>query len=371
MTSPSQRASGLDSWAILDSLPHPLLVLTPDENICFANASAEDFLQQSAASLSRLKLTDVIPFASPLHNLITQVRSHRSTVNEYAIAIGTPRTGGERTVDVQIAALQDESGFVLITLMQRSMAQKIDRQLTHRSGARSVTGMASMLAHEIKNPLSGIRGAAQLLESSLSDDDRALTQLICGETDRIRNLVDQMEVFSDDRPITREPVNIHSVLEHVKAIATPGFARNVPIREEYDPSLPPVLGNRDQLVQVLLNLVKNAAESIEQGGGMGEITLATAFRPGIRLRVPGSDERVTLPLEVCVHDTGPGIPEDIRPHLFEPFITTKATGKGLGLALVAKIVRDHGGVIESESLGKRTTFRILLPMETRHTDAEP
>ncbi|MDP4822402.1 MAG: PAS domain-containing protein, partial [Aestuariivirgaceae bacterium] len=203
----------LDYAVLLDSMPNPLLVINDADRILYANASAEEFLQTSASGLARCKLSEVIPFASPLHALIAQVREQGSTVNEYAITIGTPRTGGERTVDVQLAAVQDGSAYVILTLMQRSMAQKIDRQLTHRGGARSVIGMASMLAHEIKNPLSGIRGAAQLLEPSLNGEDRALTQLICGETDRIRDLVDQMEVFSDDRPIERAPINIHAVLE--------------------------------------------------------------------------------------------------------------------------------------------------------------
>ena len=176
------------------------------------------------------------------------------------------------------------------------MADKIDRQMTHRGAARSVTGLAAMLAHEIKNPLSGIRGAAQLLESGLSDEDRALTRLITDETDRIVSLVDRMEVFSDERPIDRYPVNIHVVLDHVKAIAKNGFASRIKIFEDYDPSLPPVYANRDQLVQVFLNLVKNAAEAIGADPN-GEITLSTAFRPGIRVAVPGSQDRVSLPLE--------------------------------------------------------------------------
>jgi two-component system nitrogen regulation sensor histidine kinase GlnL len=228
-----------------------------------------------------------------------------------------------------------------------------------------------MLAHEIKNPLSGIRGAAQLLEQSVGDDDdRTLTRLICEEADRIVKLVDRMEVFADKRPIDREPLNIHVVLDHVKRLAQSGFARHIAFVEDYDPSLPAVLGNRDQLIQVFLNLVKNAAESIGPNAGDGEIQLTTAFRPGVRLSRPGSKSRVSLPLEFCVKDNGPGVPEDLLPHLFDPFVTTKPTGTGLGLALVAKIIGDHGGIIECESQPRRTVFRILMPMFTGD-DAEP
>jgi len=347
--------------AVLNSLPHPVIVVAPNGRIADANVAAETFFESSVLHLRRYALRDVVPFGSPLLALVEQVRTRGAAVNEYRVDLGTPRIPGERIVDLHVAPMPERSGYVVVMLQERTIADKMDRQLTHRGAARSVIALAAMLAHEIKNPLSGIRGAAQLLEQSAADEDRTLTRLICEEADRIVKLVDRMEVFSDERPVEREPVNIHIVLDHVKRLAQSGFARNIKFVEEYDPSLPPVFANRDQLVQVFLNLVKNAAESIGESTTEGEIHLTTAFRPGVRLTLPGSKTRVSLPLEFCVRDNGPGVPEDLLPHLFDPFVTTKPTGSGLGLALVAKIVGDHGGVIECESQARRTTFRVLMP----------
>jgi two-component system, NtrC family, nitrogen regulation sensor histidine kinase GlnL len=370
MTIAEPVLAGTGPDAVLNALPHPVIVVAADGKVTEANVAAESFFEVSLPLLRRHLLRDLVPFGSPLLTLVEQVRVSGAAVNEYKVDLGTPRNPGDRAVDLHVAPLPEQPDYVVVMLQERSIADKMDRQLTHRGAARSVIALASMLAHEIKNPLSGIRGAAQLLEQSVVDDDRTLTRLICDETDRIVKLVDRMEVFADERPVERESINIHVVLDHVKRLAQTGVARHIKFIEEYDPSLPPVLANRDQLVQVFLNLVKNAAEAVGDNPG-GEISLSTAFRPGVRLAVPGAKTRISLPLEFCVKDNGPGVPEELMPHLFDPFVTTKPTGSGLGLALVAKIVNDHGGIIECESQARRTSFRVLMPVYVRDgTDAE-
>jgi two-component system nitrogen regulation sensor histidine kinase GlnL len=349
----------VEAHAILAALPDPVLVVDEQGVLRYANHAAEEFFDAGKSMLLGLPLPGLLPVDSPVFALIDGVRRTGASVSEYGVGVDMPRIG-PRTLTVQAASMGDGSDLVVVTLQGRSIADKIDRQLTHRNAARSVTAMASMLAHEVKNPLSGIRGAAQLLEENASQADRELTRLICDETDRICALVDRMDVFSDRRPLERAPVNIHEVLERVRRAAQSGFARHIRFIEEYDPSLPPVHGNRDLLIQTFLNLVKNAAEAAPAQGG--EIQLATSYQHGVRMMIAGSDSRVHLPLVVTVTDNGDGIPEDIQRHLFDPFVSTKHNGSGLGLALVAKVIGDHGGVIEFDSQPRRTVFRVFLPV---------
>jgi two-component system, NtrC family, nitrogen regulation sensor histidine kinase GlnL len=352
-----------DAAKLLNALPHPVMAIAPDGFVVEANMATEAFFGISRSIMLQQTLRNLLPYDSVLLTLVNQVKEKNSAITEYRVDLGIPRLGTEKLVDLFVTPVSDfEDGGVVVMIQERAMAEKMDRHLTHRGAARSVSGMAQMLGHEIKNPLSGIRGAAQLLEISASDSDRSLTRLICTETDRIVKLVDRMEAFSDSRPLERDSINIHTIFDHVKRIAQAGFARHIRFTENYDPSLPPVLGNRDQLIQIFLNLVKNAAEAIGETEEDGEIELSTAFRPGVRLKLPNSDRSVNLPLQFCVRDNGPGVPPEIRQHLFEPFVTTKTSGSGLGLALVAKLIGDHGGTIECESQPRRTKFKVLMPM---------
>ncbi len=351
------------SVLVMNALPHPVVMLNEENLICYNNAAAEVFFRSGTSSLQKKSIQHFLPFSSTLLSLIDQVRTSCSPVNEYRVDLSSPHLGVGLIVDLQVAPIVEQPGSVVVLFQKRSMADKMDRQLTHRSAARTVSGLAAMLAHEIKNPLAGIRGAAQLLEMSVGEGDRELTNLIVEETDRIVDLVDSMEVFSDERPIERDPVNIYSVLDRVKTSAKSGFARNVRIVEKYDPSLPPVFASRDQLIQLFLNLAKNACEAME-GVKNPELVFSTAYRAGVRLSIPGSSQKVSLPLEFCVSDNGGGVPEDMMEHIFDPFMTTKPNGSGLGLALVAKVVGDHGGIVECESGRNGTTFRILMPAYT-------
>ena len=350
-----------DAASILDALTSAVVTVDANNVIVHANSAGEQLFQGSVAHLRGRTLDEFLPGDSPLLALIDQARTGSAPVLEHGVTISSPRIG-EHTVNVQAAPLAEEAGSVVLALHERAIAESLSRQFTHRGAVRSVSAMAAMLAHEVKNPLSGIRGAAQLLEAGVSSEDRALTRLIRDETDRICRLVDRMEEFSESAPLEHQPVNIHEVLDRVHHLAKSGFARHVRFTKNYDPSLPAVPGNRDQLVQVFLNLVKNAAEAAPERDA--EIFLDTAYRRDVRVTIPGQGSHAHLPLVVAIRDNGGGIDSDMRTHLFNPFVTTKAKGGGLGLALVAKIVDDHGGAIEFDSVPGRTVFRILLPLRT-------
>jgi two-component system, NtrC family, nitrogen regulation sensor histidine kinase GlnL len=363
MGASSKYRAGFDPALLIAALPDPIIALDRSGEVLFINPAAEQFLGVGAPALRGARLIDFIAPQSPLFGLVEAVWRTGGSIAEYDVLLEGPRLQ-PRPVTIQGALVGEGADLLVLSLHERAIAEQMDRQFAHRDAARSMTAMAAMLAHEVKNPLSGIRGAAQLLEQDADDSGRQLTQLICDETDRIVALVDRMEAFSDLQPLARSAVNIHEVLERVRRIAQSGFARHLRFAEEYDPSLPAVHGNRDLLVQVFLNLIKNAAEASPPSGG--EIILSTAYRQGRRLATVGGGRPLQLPLLVSITDNGSGIPEELKAHLFDPFVTTKRNGTGLGLALVAKVIGDHGGIIEFDSQPRKTVFRVFLPVVPRN-----
>jgi len=354
----SASASEALKAAAFDLNPEPALVIDRDGGLVAVNEAAEALFGHGLTLLARGRFRAALPPGSVLVSLIDRAIGQGALVREHGVEVNL---FGQPPFEADGAAAPLGDGSVLLILHVKG-ALGVDRS-ADAAGLRSVVGLGRMLAHEIKNPLAGIRGAAQLLKTGASAADQPLAQLIVDETDRIRRLVERMEAFSEEAPTPRSAVNIHLVLDRVRALVANGVADGLTLREHFDPSLPPVLGDEDHLIQIFLNLMKNAAEAANaRGDEQGVISVHTAWRPGVRVRGPDGRTSAGAPIEIRVQDNGPGVPQSLRDHLFQPFVTTKANGTGLGLALVTKLVTAHGGLIDFESEPGRTVFRVLLPM---------
>ena len=357
---PARTADTPTLGELFSALPVPVLMLDPDDRPRRVNLAAETLLNTSAIMLTERGLAQLLVDGITVLQVVAAARRDGGGHTSYDVELGW---AGRRIcrADLVIAPFTETGGWLIVTIQPRAVATLIERQIVHRGAVLSATAVAAVLAHEIKNPLSGIKGAAQLIAQTSGEGGRELTTLSCDEGDRIRDLVDRMEDCTDTRAGVPGPENIHAILGHVRKLAEQGFARETNLRESYDPSLPMVLGHRDSLVQVFLNLIKNA---VEASGPQKEVQITTGYRQGFRIAAHGTNRRVPLPIEICVIDNGPGAPADLVDHLFDPFVTTKAGGRGLGLALVAKIVAEHGGIVEYERAVSppRTVLRVLLPM---------
>ena len=342
---------------LLSALPQTIIVVDRELNIMQSSGAAQANLNMSEAALIGRPLSMVVGDDNPLLSLINLAHENMNVVVEHDLKLGL-QGDALNVVDAQVIPISDAEGHMLISLQSRSIPAFVESQDEMKAAALSVSGLAAMLAHEIKNPLSGIRGAAQLLERRASESDKELPKLIRVEVDRIRGLVDDLETFTEPKPVAAEPVNIHEIFDHVRGVAEAGFANHIEFSEDYDPSLPLVAGNADRLTQILLNLVKNSAEAI--GEVNGGIVLSTSYKHGVWIGTEGSN-RVRVPLEITVRDTGGGIENELLGHLFDPFVTGREGGTGLGLALVARFVADMGGTVECENIDGGALFRIRLP----------
>ena len=361
---PPDRSREAVCSGAFDGGPWPALVLTARGEMLAANEAAEVQFGQSLALLRRRGLHRATPPGSALPGLFDQAVTNATPLRQNGVEVAF---GTSPPFEAEAAIVPLRDGSVLLTLYIESQGSRLDRA---SDALRSVAGMGRTLAHEIKNPLAGIRGAAQLLKLGAGLEDQPLAQVIVDEVDRIRRLVDQVEAFSEERSTAQQPINIHRVLDRVRTLVANGAGRGVRFLDSYDPSLPMVLGDEDQLVQVFLNLAKNAAEAaLERGDEQGEVMVATAYRPGAKMRAGPAGWRIT-PLEVRIHDNGPGIAPDLRHRLFDAFVTSKERGMGLGLTLVSKLVTAHDGLIEFESEPGRTVFRVLLPITPDASSSE-
>ena len=374
-------AQSLDSEAghILASLPNPVFLLDGEDRFLFLNHAAEMFFDSSAAMLQGTALSAQIPADSSLLALLARSRSQMASVADQGIEIASPRIG-LRLLNVQIAPFGDRSmrdsaaadqsgahgqtghgGRMLVTLQERALAERLRGQSMFHGAARSISSMAALLAHEVKNPLAGIKGAAQLLQADLSPENQEFARMIVEETNRVTALLDRMEGFAGGAQTPLSQVNIHEILDHCLRISSASYGDHLAVKRRYDPSLPPVEGHRDLLIQAFLNIVKNAFEATEKNT---ELTVVTSYARGRRLNGGGA-ARLHVPIQVEVIDNGPGIAPELRDNIFDPFVSGKHGGSGLGLALVASVVADHGGLVEVDSVPGRTVFRINFPTAGR------
>lgn len=342
--------------ALWSSLPVPALLLDCNDEIISINPAAEAFLNISLKSLVGQRLWEKVMIDAPLEQPFQRARDNRTSLFVNDVDVGS----GERPpmlCNLQFAPLQGSENAMIVMISPREIASRINQNHSSGRAAKSAIGMAEMLAHEIKNPLAGITGAAQLLSMGLSSEDQEMTDLIVAESRRIVKLLEQVEQFGNLRPPVLKPVNLHDVLDRARQSASVGFGAHMLFIEEYDPSLPLTLADGDQLLQVFLNLIKNAAEASKEGGA---IRLHTFYDASLRVR-RSDGTQARLPLQVEIIDDGPGLPREIADDIFEPFVSGKENGTGLGLALVSKLIGEGGGWISVDSIPGRTVFRISLP----------
>ncbi|MGB1894136.1 MAG: two-component system sensor histidine kinase NtrB [Candidatus Puniceispirillaceae bacterium] len=352
---------------VMDVLPFPIALLDRDDSFIWLNHAGEQFFKSSLSILSGTRLDRLIPKDSQIFSLIRRARQSGTSVEDKAITFVGPRIG-LRGASIQLVPfpLSDfDEPVILMTLQERTGAEQLATQQNFKGAALSMSRMSALLAHEIKNPLAGIKGAAQLLEMELPEAHHELSHMIVSETDRITSLLQRIENLSSDAPVRFETVNIHEVLDHCLKITSASFGRHLEIKRSYDPSLPDIQADREMLVQCFINLFKNASEATEEGDSL---SLQTSYSLTRYVTTETSRKLIHLPLQIAIKDSGKGVSDDLQAHIFEPFVSNKSGGSGLGLAMVASVIADHGGAIAMHSSPQGSCFTLNLPITQGYND---
>ena len=351
---------------IFAALPNPVFVLDRENQFIYLNQAAEIFFQSSRMMLLGTPLTSIMPADSNFLSMVSRARAQSISVGDQGVELAGPKIG-LKLVNVQITPFGDREPRLLITIQERALAERLRGQSLFRGAARSIAAMAALLAHEVKNPLAGIKGAAQLLEADLDAEGQSLTRMIVEESDRVAALLDRMEGFAGGANLVLAPVNIHEILDHCLNLAHASYGAHMKIRRFYDPSLPLVNGHRDLLIQAFINIIKNASEATELNS---EINIKTSYSQGRRLTFAAVNGGSYAPVQVEVIDNGRGISEELRDHIFDPFVSGRSGGSGLGLTMVAGVIADHGAMIDVESVPGQTVFRMNFPVAPEFEQAE-
>ncbi len=343
---------------ILAALPNPVFVLDLENRFIYLNQAAEIFFQSSQTILLGTLLTSIISADTNFLSMVRRARAQSISVGDQGVELAGPKIG-LKLINVQITPFGDREPCLLVSIQERALAERLRGQSLFRGAARSIVAMAALLAHEVKNPLAGIKGAAQLLEADLDGNGQSLTRMIVEESDRVAALLDRMEGFAGGANLVLAPLNIHEILDHCLNLAQASYGSHMNIKRSYDPSLPLVNGHRDLLIQVFINIIKNASEATDIDG---EIVIKTSYSQGRRLTFAAVDGGSYAPVQVEVMDNGRGISEELRDHIFDPFVSDRSGGSGLGLTMVASVIADHGAMIDVESVPGKTLFRINFPV---------
>ena len=354
----AEESSDLTESQIFAALPNPVFVLDLENRFIYLNQAAEIFFQSSRMILLGTALTSIIAADSNFLSMVRRARAQSISVGDQGVELAGPKIG-LKLINVQITPFGDQEPRLLICIQERALAERLRGQSLFRGAARSIAAMAALLAHEVKNPLAGIKGAAQLLESDLDGDDQNLTRMIVEECNRVTALLDRMEGFAGGANLVLAPLNIHEVLDHCLNLAQASYGAHMKIRRSYDPSLPLVNGHRDLLIQAFINIIKNACEATDIND---KIIIKTSYSQGRRLTFSAVDGGSYAPVQVEVMDNGRGISEELREYIFDPFVTGRAGGSGLGLTMVASVVADHGAMIDVDSAPGQTVFRVNFPV---------